>query len=127
MDRKDNRKAKRTERIDLTAYHSDKYRNKYRHMSYIPLPIDVKWKALILTMRSGEWMTIGYIQQETRFSRKRVRNLLKKGIQSGIIEKGYEESWQQPPRSYHSKGQGWLYRQSAYYRLRMDKIQVILK
>jgi len=113
----------------LKQYRTREYRRKYRNMHYTPIPIDVRWKALILTMKSGEWMTIGYIQEQTGFSRKRVKNMLKKGIQAGIIEKTFEEEWQQPPknRAYHSKGAGWLYRKRAYYRLDLSKIKITIK
>ena len=115
------------ERLNLDEY--KKLRKKYHGTAFVPIPLDVRWKAVILAMRDGKWTSIGYIQQETGFSRKRVKRILKKGLSAGIFEKTYEEAWQKPPRprSYHSKGQGWLYRRVAYYRLRMDKISIKIK
>lgn len=122
-------KVKRTGIIDLSVYDTKERRKKYKKCPTMPIPADIRWKALILTMRGGEWMNIGYIQEITTFSRKRVRLLLQKGMQAGIIEKSFEEFWQQPPKrkAYWSKGNGWLYRRVAYYKMDMSKIDIIVK
>lgn len=116
------------DRLNLDEYKTQKYRRKYRKLTYIPIPRDIRWKAVILALKDGKWTSIAYIQQETGFSRKRIKNILNAGIKAGIIEKTYEESWQQPrPYAFPSKGGGWLYRRVAYYRLRRDKLKVKIK
>ena len=86
------------------------------------------WKMVILLMGDGQWVTIPYLQEQTKLKRARLRDLLDKGITAGIIERSYEEHFQQPSnRAFHSHGHGWLYRKKAYYRLRMDKIKIKLE
>lgn len=112
-------------RLNLDEYKTPKYRSRYQHLSYVPIPKDIRWKAVLLAMRDGKWTSIGYIQEVTGFSRRRVKLILKAGMKAGIIEKTYEEMWQPPTRyAYHSKGKGWLYRKVAYYRLRLDKLDI---
>lgn len=63
-------------------------KKKYKYNAWIPVDAEDRWKALVIAMHSGEWMQIKDVQRITGFNRKRVRNLLRDAVASGVVEKG---------------------------------------
>lgn len=115
----------------LKPYQSPRARSVYRRMNYVPIPFELRWKAIVLVMRGGEWMTITQIQKATKFKRKRVRNLMKIGMKYGVIEKTKEKEVTYVPtkrewtwRKDRGNGLGVLTRARHYYRMDMSKLKI---
>jgi hypothetical protein len=108
----------------LRPYITYESKRRYKKLISVPIPLEARMKATILAMRDGQWYTMWELQKITGLGRKRIRNLMKKFIAMGAVEK-YKSTGNWYWSTENKWKVGYKYnRHGVFFRMDISKLNI---